>query len=200
MSEQPQVTVGRPRDPELDTSILEAAREMLLECGYGGVTMEGVARRAGVGKATVYRRWRSKPLLVYDAFFSQARSRMKPSTGSLSDDLRHLIKREMELYRTPGALDAVMGLLSDFSSHPDVEKKLRERFFRPDRSEAVSILEEGARAEGVELDLPIDLIVDAFTGALFVRSTLQRKPLDAKYARQLLRLMLEGAGLGDAED
>ncbi len=192
-------SAGRPRDPALDQTILEAARSLLLEGGYRAVTMEGVARRAGVGKTTVYRRWSSKPLLVYDAFFSRARSGMTPSTGSLASDLRHLIERELALYRTPGALEAVMGLLSDFSSYPDVEESIRERFFRPDRNEARSILEEGAKAEsdaGSEAIDPddLDLIIDAFTGALFVRSTLQKKPIDEAYARRLLRLMLEGIG------
>lgn len=183
---------GRPRDPEIDRSILDAARDLLLEGGYRAVTMEGVARRAGVGKTSVYRRWRSKPLLVYDAFFSRGRSSMTRSTGSLVDDLRALIDREMSLYRTPGGLEAVMGLLSDFSSHPEIEATIRERFFRPDRREAHAALVESAKAEGRSPDLPLDLVIDAFTGALFVRAALQKKPLDDAYAERLLELMLDG--------
>src|SRR4051794_12263274 len=58
---------GRPRDPACDAAILRAAVEVFVECGYAGVSMEGVAARAGVGKATIYRRYASKAQLVVDA-------------------------------------------------------------------------------------------------------------------------------------
>lgn len=59
---------GRPRDPANDTAILEAARELFQEKGYGAISMDDVARAAGVGKQTIYRRWPSKAELAFDAF------------------------------------------------------------------------------------------------------------------------------------
>ena len=58
---------GRPRDPEVDRSILKATIELLADDGFGGLSIEAVAARAGVGKTTVYRRWPSKTPLVVDA-------------------------------------------------------------------------------------------------------------------------------------
>ncbi len=58
---------GRPRSPAVDQSILEAALALLVEQGYGGMSMEGIASRAGVGKAAIYRRWPSKAAVIVDA-------------------------------------------------------------------------------------------------------------------------------------
>src|ERR1700685_2595212 len=79
---------GRPRSEAADRAILRAATELLAERGLAGMSMEEVAARAGVGKATVYRRWRSRGALALDAFMSEFRSQLPlPRTGSLRDDL-----------------------------------------------------------------------------------------------------------------
>ena len=59
---------GRPRSEEAHRAILNATLELLVEVGYSALTVEGVAQRAGVGKATIYRRWNSKLLLVIEAY------------------------------------------------------------------------------------------------------------------------------------
>jgi AcrR family transcriptional regulator len=84
---------GRPRDPALDDAILDAAMALFAEGGYGGVTIEGVAARACVGKATVYRRYASRAELVVEAI----RSRMNlihelVDTGDLRADLLALVE------------------------------------------------------------------------------------------------------------
>lgn len=88
--------LGRKRDPKLDDSILEAALDILAEKGFDSMTMDMVAARAKAGKATLYRRWPSKPELVRDALIFMSRSSVEsgslPDTGSLKDDLLAVIK------------------------------------------------------------------------------------------------------------
>ena len=81
-------SAGRPRSAEADIAILEAATAILAERGLAGMSMEEVAARAGVGKATVYRRWPSRGALALDAFMSEFRSQLPlPDTGTLRGDL-----------------------------------------------------------------------------------------------------------------
>jgi len=92
--------LGRKRDSTRDAAILDAALEVLAEVGYEGMTMDMVATRAKAGKATVYRRWASKPELVLDAVARMKRAQVDldqlPDTGSLRGDLVALAKQEPE--------------------------------------------------------------------------------------------------------
>src|ERR1700691_1881023 len=79
---------GRPRSEAADRAILRAATELLAERGLAGMSMEEVAARAGVGKATIYRRWRSRGALALDAFMAEFQALQPlPDTGTLRGDL-----------------------------------------------------------------------------------------------------------------
>src|ERR687883_1813354 len=83
---------GRPRDPSRDSVIRAAILRLLAEVGYGNLTMDAVASEAGVGKATIYRRWRTKQDLVVDTISDLTRAEATaPDTGSLEGDLRALL-------------------------------------------------------------------------------------------------------------
>ncbi|HEY2332861.1 MAG TPA: helix-turn-helix domain-containing protein, partial [Acidimicrobiales bacterium] len=78
---------GRPRDVRVDASIESATIEELCERGFGGASIEGIAARAGVGKATIYRRFPSREALLFSAAVHFAGECEAPDTGSLRDDL-----------------------------------------------------------------------------------------------------------------
>jgi AcrR family transcriptional regulator len=109
---------GRPRDPSLDGAIRTAIVEVLIEYGYAGVTMDAVAAAAGVGKATIYRRWRTKSDLVADAVAELSRGTCEqPDTGSLEEDLRVLLRWLVQAVNGPlGA--ATLALLSALPHDP----------------------------------------------------------------------------------
>jgi AcrR family transcriptional regulator len=115
---------GRPRDPSRDGAIRGAILQVLAESGYAGLTMDAVAAAAGVGKATIYRRWRTKSDLVADAVAElSSMSIDTPDTGSLEGDLRVLLRWLVGAVNGPlGA--ATLSLLSALPHEPG----LREAF------------------------------------------------------------------------
>jgi AcrR family transcriptional regulator len=115
---------GRPRDPSRDGAIRGAILQVLAESGYAGLTMDAVAAAAGVGKATIYRRWRTKSDLVADAVAELSSTSIDtPDTGSHEGDLRVLLRWLVGAVNGPlGA--ATLSLLSALPHEPG----LREAF------------------------------------------------------------------------
>ena len=115
---------GRPRDPALDEAILSTAVELLAEEGYARLTMEQIATRAGVGKASVYLRWPNKVALVAEAI--EHRSGVVPAlpdTGSLADDMRTFLHALLRGYQSAGqAMAAVSG---EVASNPELRQAWR---------------------------------------------------------------------------
>ena len=99
MSPQPEAAArgrGRPRSPEAHLAILTATLQLLGEQGFRGLTIEGVAERAGVGKTTIYRRWPSKTELVAEAIAQIRPPSAPPDSGSLEGDLGGLMREQQE--------------------------------------------------------------------------------------------------------
>jgi AcrR family transcriptional regulator len=116
---------GRPRDPGVDGAILTAAVDLLGEVGYARLTMDQIAARAGVGKASVYLRWPNKVALVAEAI--QQHSAVVPDvpdTGSLREDmltfLRALLRRKSSAQR------ALAAVTSEIASNPELRKAWRQ--------------------------------------------------------------------------
>lgn len=108
---------GRPRSEEAHQAILRATLELLGQVGFSGLTVEGVASRAGVGKATIYRRWPSKLPLVVEAFHELPQLE-DADTGNLAEDLRVMLRSYLHLFNeTP--LAAVLPSLAGERRHAD---------------------------------------------------------------------------------
>ena len=102
-------TIGRPRDERADRAILRATLELMAETGAHELRMDDVARRAGVGKATIYRRYRSKGELITAAIAGLVSEITIPDTGATRTDLRALMRGAVEVYRDPGSSEARRG-------------------------------------------------------------------------------------------
>jgi AcrR family transcriptional regulator len=127
MTEAPrQSRGGRPRDPSRDGVIRAAILSLLAEVGYGALTMDAVAAQAGVGKATIYRRWRTKEDLVVDTIAEVNRAQMPvPDTGSLEDDLRAMLHAVVAGINGPSGA-ATQALLSTIPHHPALAEAFRD--------------------------------------------------------------------------
>jgi AcrR family transcriptional regulator len=185
---------GRPRDPRLDQAILDATLELLAESGYGGLTIEAVAARAGTTKPAVYRRWPSKAHLVHEAVFPiDHEGSLIPATDDLARDLHDMIVGSLEVFGRPEARLALPGLLAEMLADASLHAKLLARFesgvwssFRDRMAVAV------ARGE-VRDDVDADAIIDAIAGAALMALTLHSAaPLDEPWVRALTDLILRG--------
>jgi len=187
---------GRTRDPAADRAILGATLALLANEGFERLTIEGVAALAGVGKATVYRRWSSKRALVVAAAEHMARlvaGGVEAAPEGRSGGLERIAGATATFYRGPWGR-ALLGMVVEMWRSPQVAEAVRTRFLEP-RREA---LREAVRAEvsggelrgGADLELALDMIV----GAVLYRALLDGTPLDAAGARRLAQVVRRGIG------
>src|SRR5690242_9938962 len=116
---------GRPRDPSRDEVIRAAILRLLAEVGYGALTMDAVAAEAGVGKATIYRRWRTKEDLVVDTVADMNAAEVSETdTGSLEGDLRAVLRSLVALVNSPAGA-ATQALLSSMQHQPALAEAFR---------------------------------------------------------------------------
>jgi AcrR family transcriptional regulator len=166
------VTRGRPRDPEKDTAVLAAVRELLEEDGYQATTIPAVARRAGVGAPTIYRRWPSQAELVETVF---DRPPTAVLTGSFEAAVRALVRSVVTHFAEPATRAAVPGLLVEYHREPAryaalvarSEDPLREAF-RGAHAAGVAV---GAVAPSPSADALFDTVIGTAVYHGVVRDT-----------------------------
>ena len=130
---------GRPRDERASQAILQAALGQLLERGYGGMSMEGVAVAAGVGKPAIYRRHRNKADLVAAAIRSLLPVLDVPDTGSTHEDLKLLAAQARPLTQGPFAV-LIGTVLSEAERRPELMEAFRERIAQPRRELLMKVM------------------------------------------------------------
>ncbi|MFD5553088.1 TetR/AcrR family transcriptional regulator [Streptomyces sp. NPDC127068] len=183
---------GRPRDARSHEAIVRAATELVSEVGYAATSIGAVAARAGVGKDTVYRRWRGKPDLVYEAVFTTTDRAPAPDTGTLTGDLTALVQALVDEFGAPGAAAALPGLLADFAADPGLRARIRGDFLAPAK-ERLSIVFERAAARGeIADDTPVDLVLDMLAGAVFFHVGLVGQEPDRALAGRLAAVTAGG--------
>jgi AcrR family transcriptional regulator len=184
---------GRPRSEAVRTAILDAALAELRTRGYAGLTIEGIAERAGAGKQTVYRWWSSKADVVLDAMLSLATTRIKvPDSGSLEQDLREFLRAT---FRQRSQRPILIGLMAEALLNPGFHAAFRERFLFSRRAVLHGILQRAAdRAEIAGSDF--ELIVDVVFGVLWYRLMLDHAPVNDALAEELVALIMAGLASG----
>src|SRR5262245_19385637 len=154
-------SAGRPRSVEAHKAILDATLELLVEVGFSGLTVEGVAQRAGVGKATIYRRWPSKLPLVVEAF-SQLPALEEVDSGNLVEDLTAMLRSYLPLVNQTPLATVLPSLAGERAHNPELSK-LFDPVMKERRQPLIRALERAiARGElppGLDVDLAADLIV-----------------------------------------
>ena len=161
---------GRPRDPETDRAILRAALKLLTDRGYAGMSVEGVASRAGVGKTTIYRRYSSKVELVAAAL-GALRDDLGPlpDTGDIRSDIVEMILQMRRALRQGPGLGMIGALLVEERRSPELLELLRERLLRPRREEAIMVLQRGVDRGEIRADVDLEVAVQAMVGAVITR-------------------------------
>jgi AcrR family transcriptional regulator len=190
-------TAGRPRSDASRSAILKAAYTILREGGFAGFTVEGVAARAGAGKATIYRWWTTKGMLAIEAFLVALAPRMDASddTDSAIADLRTHVHHAAGVYRgrTGQLLRELIALGQEDSA---TSKVLRTDFVEPRRQAALRLLRRAQQTGELPRRTDIDVLADALWGPIFHRLLVTRMPIDRNFVEKLLDLVLGGAMAG----
>ena len=142
---------GRPPDMAKRRAILDATLELLAEVGYGAMTIDAVAQRAGSNRVLIYRVWDSKVVLARDALFGSADDLVVPDTGSTSEDLRGYLRQLVTNMRRAAYVNGVPSLTVELLNNRALFRDTYERFVRPSEEGLATILERG-RARGEVLD------------------------------------------------
>jgi AcrR family transcriptional regulator len=184
---------GRPRSVEADQAILRAAVDLLAGEGYGGVTMEGVAARAGVGKATVYRRWASKSALVVDAISACRESGWQPpDTGSAYEDLLAFVRGFMHHLRTSDAARVMPALVAELSHNAELAVAFRDGFVQPRRARILDAVRRGVERGEVRAGVDPELVADAVVAVLLHRFLVTGMEIDDALPERLLDMTWRG--------
>jgi AcrR family transcriptional regulator len=161
-------TPGRRRDPRTQQNILSATRRILIRDGYDQVTVDAVAREAGVSRPTVYRRWPSKAHVVFDAAFqTNASSEIFTGTGDFAADLRRFVRAVIDFWRAPVVYAATLGILAE--RHRSPELRIRAQQLLDDATQAgfTALVRDGIEQGVVAADMDAESLYDTVIGSAF---------------------------------
>jgi AcrR family transcriptional regulator len=162
--------LGRPRDPAKDVAVLHATRELLVEVGYQGTTVVAIARRAGVGAPTIYRRWATKEALVEDAAFGHPQPAPMPEpTGELNADLHAWVSTFLDFFADPAVRAALPGLLTAYHRDEAGYERLVQRSELDVRQQLVALLAV-ARPSVPHDETHADTVFDFLVGITVTRA------------------------------
>lgn len=182
---------GRPRSEAARRAILDAAVGELEEHGYAALTMQGIAKRAGVGKQTVYRWYPSRADVVLEALVELAEARITvPDTGTLPGDLTAFLTAT---FRQRGQRPVLIGLMAEALLDPVFARAFRDRFLFSRRAALRQILDRASARGEISEDVDPELLIDVVYGVLWYRLMLDHAPLNDEAGRRLTDLVLRAA-------
>jgi AcrR family transcriptional regulator len=195
----PRTPRGRPRSRKADDAILAAALALFLEYGVEGVSIEQTAKRAGVTRATVYRRWPSKEALLLEAI-AKVREDVEQSGGDwegapLAELLAWLVEAAPRALAEPAARKLLARLIGSVPSHPELMSSYWNRILLPRRQAFGRILERDRALGSLPPSTDVEVLQDLIAGALLWHVMIQPGPRDAREIRSYLRRVLRQLGL-----
>lgn len=191
---------GRPRDAGADRAILQAALDLFIERGVEGSSIEQIAKRAGVGKPTIYRRWSTKEELIaaaMEALIADEVGWASPEAVDVESPYELVdaaIESAAVTTTTPHYRALVARVLGSAVSHPALMAVYWDRYIAPRRKLAARLLERAQERGTVAADADFDVAIDMMVGAITYR-VLQPDPPDTEEMRRYLRAVYRQVGL-----
>ena len=184
--------IGRPRSEETRKSILSAAYELLLENGFKAVTVDGIAERSGVSKATIYKWWPNKASVILDSFFEESAEALQvPDTGSVTEDL-FIQANTLAAFLTSPRGKVITELIAEGQFDPNIAEEYRKRYFSPRRLISRNIFERGIQRGELQKNIDIELSIDLIFSPLFYRLLITGEPLGPAYIKKLIAYVFKG--------
>ncbi len=197
MEETKSNNVGRPRNPDLERRVHNAVIELYCEVGWAALTLDAVARRAGVGKSALYLRWPTKERLLLDALAALSMPLTFPDTGSVREDLLHFARQMFEYYLGTNGL-VTFRVSLEAMTHPELLASIQQQGSARILA-ARAIVHRGiARGElpaGTSATLVTDIIAGAVLNHLLATPLNLREPMLKqleRYIENLVDLVLAG--------
>lgn len=183
---------GRPRSEQAEQALLDATIEAVGECGIDGVRCEDVAARAGVGKATLYRRWPGKEDLLIAAFAALKRPLPQPRGESVRDDLIAMLEVVAADADDPRYAQHYALLHAEGERYPRLVALYKERVVEPRLEAMRSVLRRGAANGELRPDLDLEVAVLTLTGAVMARGKHDALPAEPCFATRVVDEVLRG--------
>lgn len=184
---------GRPRSRACHEAILGATADLLEERGYAEVSIEGIAERAGVVKATIYKWWPCKALLAMEAYADRMTERIPaPDTGSVERDMRTMMRRTCRVLSQPSVGSTVAGIIAAAQSDPKLAEPFRVTFIGARRERMATIVKRGIARGELRADVDVAATLDQLYGPLWYRLLLRHAPLSQGFADGVVAGLLPG--------
>lgn len=182
---------GRPRNADAEGKILDATLELLSEVGFAGLTVDGVAARAGVGRATIYRRWPSKGALVLAASRCLIGDVPGTDTGTLRNDLLALTSGLVEHLRSTPMGCLLPTLAAEARGNPELAELVTQ--FADDRRAHVRTVLRRSRDRGeLRAGTDLEVLIDVIAGPAFYRMMISGGPPTAARMVKVVDMVLDG--------
>ncbi len=178
-----------PRTERLKETILATTCALLAEVGVGGLTVDAVAARAGVGKATVYRHWASRAELILDAVSSLVTDDEAIDAGSLRLDLEAAYEQICQVCGS-GVLAQVLPTLAEAAGRDPELEGVHKEFVARRRRRLVAALERAAERGELRPGLDVAIAADLVAGPMFYKKLVDHQRPDEAYAKALLDMVM----------
>jgi AcrR family transcriptional regulator len=179
------------RDEHARLAVLHAADDLLVERGFGGVTIEGIAARAGVAKQTIYRWWPSKVDVLMDTLVEDAgRHLAVPETGPAAEAARRYLHALARFLTRNPAGKVLLALIGEAQHDADMARVFHERYLDPQRERERGLLRRGIDAGELPAALDVDATLDALCGPVFYRA-LTGAPIPRAFVDELVTNVLD---------
>jgi AcrR family transcriptional regulator len=184
--------VGRPRSERAHQAILTAARELLMESGFAGMRLEHVATRAGVGKATIYRRWPSKEALTQELLAQLAGPHIAiADSGNTRDELLGAVTNPMRAVVETDFGPVIRALLSKIATDPSIGDPFRATVVEARREEIAKVIKRGIERGDLRPDADPDVATELLVGPVYFR-LMFGGVLDADFAERVVDSVMRG--------
>lgn len=184
---------GRPRDARADATILEAAVDVLADKGPGGFTVDEVAARAGCGKATIYRRWRSRSALLLATANHMGLEAPAVDTGNLRDDLVEMLTSLGAKMRDTASGRILPGVIAEASVRPEMREVLAT-FVSDRRATPLAMVRRAIGRGELPPDTDVESLLDVLAGTVIYRELVTYAPTDEEWVAAMVDRVLPGFG------
>lgn len=188
---------GRPLSHDTEKAILDATTGLLAERGLSDISLEDIAARGRVSKASIYRRWPSKGTLAFDAFMAQFLDQQPtPDTGRLEDDLLIALTNWVRTVDGTAAGRTLRGLIAEVQRDPELKLAWRERFVGPVRARHLVMTARAVSRGELPQGADVDLLLDLLYGPAYHRLLQGHLPLDDAFITGVVRSIAAAAKAG----